>query len=203
MDAADWDARYATDELVWKAEPNRFLEPMIEGLLPGRALDLACGEGRNAVWLATQGWEVTGVDFSQTGLDKAARLAGDRGVGATWVCADVVTWEPPHEFDLVVVFYLQIPPAARRGVLATAARAVAPGGTLLWLAHDRRNLRDGIGGPKDEAVLADAGDLRADLDAAGVVGLVADRAGELFRPVEVDGTEHLAIECVLRARRAG
>lgn len=207
MDAARWDARYSTDDLVWKAEPNRFLAPMIEGLEPGRALDLACGEGRNAVWLATQGWEVTGVDFSAVGLDKAARLAADRGVRGTWVCADVVAWVPPTDYDLVVIFYLQLPAEARRRVVATAARAVAPGGTLLVIAHDRRNLTDGVGGPQDASVLFTAGDLRDDLDAAAVPGLEADRAGELLRPVDPDGSGSgqgpLAIDCVLRARRAG
>ena len=77
MDAADWNARYDTSELIWKGEPNQFLPPEVAGLTPGRALDLACGEGRNAVWLATQGWEVTGVDFAGVGLAKAER-AGRR-----------------------------------------------------------------------------------------------------------------------------
>ena len=75
MDSAGWDERYAGDELVWKAEPNRFLVAETTGLTPGRALDLACGEGRNAAWLASRGWDTTGVDFSSVGLTKAARLA--------------------------------------------------------------------------------------------------------------------------------
>lgn len=81
-DSAGWDRRYAGSELVWTSEANRFLAAEAEGLAVGRALDLACGEGRNAVWLAQRGWQVTGVDFSQVGLDKAARLAEQRGV---WV----------------------------------------------------------------------------------------------------------------------
>ena len=78
MDHRLWDERYAAAELIWTAEPNRFLVAEVNGLAPGRALDLACGEGRNAVWLAAQGWEVTGVDFSRAGLDKAHRLAPQR-----------------------------------------------------------------------------------------------------------------------------
>ena len=83
VDRNAWDERYAGDELVWSAQPNRFLVAEVETLPPGRALDLACGEGRNAVWLAERGWDVTGVDFSNVGLDKARRLAdGARRVGA-------------------------------------------------------------------------------------------------------------------------
>ncbi len=74
MDRNAWDERYAGDELVWSAQPNRFLVAEVETLPPGRALDLACGEGRNAVWLAERGWDVTGVDFSNAGIDKARRL---------------------------------------------------------------------------------------------------------------------------------
>ncbi len=110
MDASQWNERYATAEYVWKADPNDFLVAETDGLAPGRALDLACGEGRNAVWLAEQGWTATGVDFSDAGLDKGRRLAADRGVEATWVCADATAWDPPADgYDLVAVFYLQLP----------------------------------------------------------------------------------------------
>jgi 2-polyprenyl-3-methyl-5-hydroxy-6-metoxy-1,4-benzoquinol methylase len=94
MDHRAWDERYASTELIWTAEPNRFLVAEAGGLAPGRALDLACGEGRNAVWLATQRWEVTGVDFSRTGLDKARHLARQRHVTAEWILADVTTYRP-------------------------------------------------------------------------------------------------------------
>ena len=76
----DWNTRYAQKELVWTAEPNRAFAAEVSGLAPGRALDVACGEGRNAVWLAERGWQVTGVDFSEVALEKAATLAASRGV---------------------------------------------------------------------------------------------------------------------------
>ncbi len=102
MDPRDWDERYRTDELVWRADPNRFLVEEVEHMPPGRALDLACGEGRNALWLAAQGWEVTAVDFSAVGLAKGRRLATERGIRANFVEADVLTWDPPaRAFDLV------------------------------------------------------------------------------------------------------
>jgi SAM-dependent methyltransferase len=90
MDAHDWDERYAATGLVWSAGPNQFVEAELADMPPGRALDLAAGEGRNAIWLARQGWQVTAVDFSQAGLDKGRLLAGDLGVD--WVCADATTW---------------------------------------------------------------------------------------------------------------
>jgi 2-polyprenyl-3-methyl-5-hydroxy-6-metoxy-1,4-benzoquinol methylase len=117
-----WDERYATEELIWKADPNRFLVEEADGLEPGRALDVACGEGRNAVWLASKGWPVTGVDFSHAGLAKVERLAPERGVEVTWVEADVVVWRPPPAcFDLVIVMYLHMVAGHRRHILANAA----------------------------------------------------------------------------------
>lgn len=88
-DAAAWDERYASAELVWGAEPNRFLPPEVAGLRPGRGVDLACGEGRNAIWLARQGWTMTGVDFSEVGISKARRLAAHAGVTVDLVVDDV------------------------------------------------------------------------------------------------------------------
>ena len=84
MDARDWDRRYADSELVWSSRPNQFVESELADLVPGRAMDVAAGEGRNAIWLAAQGWDVTAVDFSLVGLDKGRSLQArhERGVGA-------------------------------------------------------------------------------------------------------------------------
>ena len=94
MDARAWDERYAATELVWSAGPNQFVESELKDLRPGRALDLAAGEGRNAIWLAEQGWEVTAVDFSLVGLDKGraalAQRPGGRDLHVEWVHADVL-----------------------------------------------------------------------------------------------------------------
>jgi len=115
MDRQAWDQRYSGEDLLWRADPNRFLVAQVRDLAPGRALDVACGEGRNAVWLAEQGWTVTGVDFSQVALDKARRLADQRGVMVEWVNADVVDWEPPRAgYDLVALLYLHLPEEQRR-----------------------------------------------------------------------------------------
>lgn len=201
-DAASWDDRYRTAEFVWSTTPNGFLPPEVEGLVPGRALDLACGEGRNAVWLATQGWDATGVDFSATGLEKASRLAETKHVTVDWICADVTSWEPVEAFDLVVVFYLQLPEPARRAAFGSAARSLAPGGTLLIVGHDLVNLTEGIGGPQDPAVLYTPDDVRRDLEAVGIDDLVILRSERIERPVETDSGTAMAIDCFVRAHRA-
>jgi len=200
-DAAHWDQRYGTTEFVWKTEPNRFLPEEVHDLVPGRALDLACGEGRNAVWLATQGWAVTGVDFSEVGLNKGAGLAAMNHVTVEWIPADVTTWEATGQFDLVVVFYLQVPEAQRRAAFARAARDLAPGGTLLIVGHDLLNLTEGVGGPQSPDVLHTPEDVRRDLASAGVVDLVVDRAERMHRPVDTDSGGAVAIDCLVRAHR--
>ncbi|HET9092314.1 MAG TPA: class I SAM-dependent methyltransferase [Acidimicrobiales bacterium] len=198
MDATQWDSRYATADLVWSAEPNRFLTAEVAGLAPGRALDVACGEGRNAIWLATAGWTATGVDFSAVALDKARRLAASRGVEVEWVLSDVVAYfDDPHEFDLVAVFYLQLPPPARRAVLSGAARAVAPGGRLLVVAHDSSNLERGYGGPQEPSVLYRPEDVVADLADA----LEIEKAEVVERPVSTDEGERVALDLLVRAVR--
>jgi SAM-dependent methyltransferase len=200
MDADDWNRRYAVADYVWSARPNVFLAAEAAGLPPGRAIDLACGEGRNAVWLAEQGWTVLGVDFSAEGLAKGRRLAADRGVEVRWVEADAVTWAPPADgADLVVVLYLQLPADQRTRAVGVAARALAPGGTLLVVAHDSRNPSEGTGGPQDPAVLYGPGDVLEDLAATGV-GFTVERADTVPRPVE--GAERPALDCLVRARRS-
>jgi SAM-dependent methyltransferase len=195
MDHRSWDERYASTELIWTAEPNRFLVAEVGGLGPGRALDLACGEGRNAVWLATQGWEVTGVDFSRTGLDKARHLAGQRHVTVEWILADVTTYRPaPAAFDLVTILYLQLPAEPLAVALATASRALAPGGTLLVVGHDTTNLTHGYGGPPDPTVLYTPDQIVSHLD-----GLVIDKAERVQRPVETDRGTIDAVDALVRA----
>lgn len=201
MEAAEWDERYADQELVWSAEPNRFVEEECGSLRPGRALDLAAGEGRNAIWLASRGWTVTAVDFSSVALDKGRRLAEAQGAplaaSVSWVCEDVRTWAPPAAaFDLVVVAYLHLPVEVRREVLDHAVTALAPGATLVVVGHDIANLAGGVGGPQDPRVLYSPEDLVADL--SGAEGIVVDKAVTVERSTPA-GT---ALDALVRARRA-
>ncbi|MFC8242137.1 class I SAM-dependent methyltransferase [Streptomyces chartreusis] len=155
MDAASWDERYRGSELVWKAEPNRFVAEELAGLEPsGRAGDLAAGEGRNAVWLAERGWDVDAVDFSAVALEKAARLAAERGVRLRTVRADLTLWAAPEAtYDLVLITYLHLPWSDMAQVLPRAAAAVRSGGTLLLVGHAAANPEHGYGGPQDPRVL--------------------------------------------------
>ncbi len=194
----EWNRRYAGRELLWTAQANRFLVSEAEALEPGTALDLACGEGRNAVWLAERGWSVTGVDFAGVALAKAHELAAHRGVEAEWVEADLLSYRAGRRFDLVLSFYLQLSAGERRPVLRAAGEAVAPGGTLLVVAHDRSNLEHGYGGPKDAGVLYSPGDVVADLDGTG---LAVERASVVERPVETPDGERIALDLLVRAGR--
>lgn len=198
MDARDWDRRYEGDELLWSAEPNRFVAEEVAGMAPGRALDVACGEGRNTVWLAQQGWRATGVDFSAVGLGKARRLAQHRGVDVELVQADVLEWSPPPgAYDLVVVAYLHLPPDERRRVLRNAVRALAPGGSIVVVGHHLDNLEHGYGGPQvpeilltPEAVVDDLGE-----------PVEVDKAERVTRPLDTDEGPVEAIDALVRAHR--
>ena len=199
MDSASWDRRYGGRELVWTANPNRFLVAETRNLAPGRAIDLGCGEGRNAIWLAERGWQMVGVDFSEVGLQKARELADARGVSVEWVAADLLEYRPePRAFDFVLVFYLQVPAGERQPILRAAVDAVAPGGTFLLVAHDSTNLQHGYGGPQTPAVLYTAHDVVDDLDGAG---LQIERAERVERPVQAPDGERVALDALVRARR--
>lgn len=199
MDRRAWDERYAGAELVWSAEPNRFLAEEVGHLLPGRALDVACGEGRNAVWLAERGWAVTGVDFSGVALDKGRQLAERRGVAVDWVEADVVADDlPAGPFELVALCYLHLPAADRAAVTRRAASTVAPGGSLVMVAHARANLDRGFGGPQDPALLAEPDEVVADLDGTG---LEVERSGHVARRVETADGVCTALDLLVSARR--
>lgn len=166
MDAHNWDQRYRESALLWTAGPNQWVEQHIADLPPGRALDLASGEGRNALWLAERGWQVTAVDFSAVGMDKARELAEhreDTAARVRWVVADVLSYTPDTSYDLVLVVYLHLPADQRRSALQHAASAVAPGGRLLVIGHHSDNLTHGVGGPQDAAVLYNEHDVLADL----------------------------------------
>ncbi|MGZ4617861.1 MAG: SAM-dependent methyltransferase [Frankiaceae bacterium] len=204
MDAGQWDARYTSSELVWGAQPNVFVAAELGGLAPGEALDVACGEGRNSIWLARRGWQAVGVDFSAEAIRRATRLAKEAGVAARvrFAVGDVVADPlPTGSFDAVVVAYLQLPAPQRRATLRKAAARLRPAGTLLVVGHDAANLTDGVGGPQDPAVLFTAQDVVADL--ADLPGLVVERAEQVRRPVLTPDGQRSAIDALVRVHAAG
>ena len=188
MDASEWDRRYAAVDLVWSIGPNAVVAQEAADLAPGRALDLASGEGRNAIWLAERGWRVTAVDFSAVATERTRRLAaerlGDDASRVTAVTADLMTWVPePVSADLVVLAYLQLGAKERTRAHHLAAAALAPGGVFLLVAHHSDNLTEGVGGPQDPAVLFTEQDVVADLAGTDVV---VDRAERVERVVMVE-----------------
>lgn len=192
MDASAWDERYAAKELIWSAEPNQFVARECANLTPGRAVDLAAGEGRNAIWLARQGWEVTAVDFSAVGLDKGRQLAGDTEL--EWVCADATTWAASEPYDLALIAYLQLPADQRRAAHRNAVAALRPGGTFLLVAHDSTNLTEGTGGPQDPRVLMSADDVLADLAGLDCSVEFADRVARIVSAPSDPGHQHAGEE---------
>ncbi|MDX3575602.1 MULTISPECIES: class I SAM-dependent methyltransferase [unclassified Streptomyces] len=150
---AEWDDRYADRDRLWSGRPNGALVTEVAGLTPGRVLDVGCGEGADAVWLARGGWDVTALEVSGVALERAAGHARDAGVTVRWVHAELTGAAlPPASFDLVSAQYpalLRTPGAsAERALLA----AVAPGGVLLLVHHagmDTRHPQDNGFDPAD------------------------------------------------------
>jgi len=201
-DAARWDARYAAGS-PWGREPNATIREVVTGLTPGRARDVAAGDGRHALWLAANGWRVDALDFSATavehGMQSATLLAanGDLPGSVRWEVADATTAQPePLAYDLVLHAYLHLPTDAAVAALRLSASGVGPGGLFLLVGHDESNLEHGHGGPQNPAVLTAIGAVTPPLEAAG---LVVERAEVISR--HVDGAPRPALDTLVLARR--
>jgi len=196
MDARDWDERYsraaASESTVWSERPNAFIAETVGAFEPGTSIDLACGEGRNALWLAERGWQVTAVDFSSAGMDTGRDRALQLGLEIQWVVADVTEWISPVLVDLVVIAYLQLEREWMDEVIRAASGFLEPGGRIVLIGHDADNLTRGIGGPQDESVLLTVDGLRTAAE-----GLEIERCEQVEREVG----DALAIDAVLVARR--
>jgi SAM-dependent methyltransferase len=148
-----WNERYASNEFVYGTEPNAFLVQHA-GLLVGPILSIAEGEGRNAVFLASLGFDVLGVDGSEIGLEKAERLAVSRGVTIRTEVADLATYEPPeHAFGSVISISAHLPSVLRKRLHGLVERCLRPGGLILLEAYTPAQLARDTGGPKDVDML--------------------------------------------------
>ena len=198
MDAAEWDRKYERRELVYGEAPNATLVEVAATIPRGRALDLAAGQGRNAIWLATRGWIVDAVDFSSVALTRASRVAesAPRSVRErlTWIHADVTKLATEPNYDLVLMFYLHLPPDERRRAVSAAMSALKPDGILMILGHHSSNITDGVGGPQEPQILYTPEDLAADVGDRLTVTTAENR----YRDV-TDGT---AIDALLLASRS-
>jgi SAM-dependent methyltransferase len=198
--AAEWDARYGErDEKMWSGRPNGRLVAEVADLTPGRALDVGCGEGADAIWLAGRGWTVTAIDISDVAVGRARKAAERVGVSLEWICGDALgTSLPARSFDLVSMQYPALPKSTGNGRVRTLLDTVCAGGLLLAVYHDldeehREHMRSrGV----DPADYVGADDL---------IRLLTDDFTIQLHSVEprVDpppGTPHIA-DVVIRARR--
>ncbi len=137
MHAHEWDARYSEQAALWSGRPNGRLVAEVAGLAPGRALDVGCGEGADAIWLARSGWTVTAIDISQVALGRAREAADSAGANVEWICGDALQVVlPTGSFDLLSMQYPALPKAAGEAPMRALLGTVRPGGLLLAVYHD-------------------------------------------------------------------
>ncbi|MCZ6501031.1 MAG: class I SAM-dependent methyltransferase [Gammaproteobacteria bacterium] len=197
-----WNDRYTKKDLVWSAGPNELFATEIRNLKPGKAVDVACGEGRNAIWLAEQEWNVMAIDFSDVAIAKGRRIAAKRDVNVNWITEDVSTWKlPKYEFDLVAVLYLHTTIRERELWLKNVIDSVKPSGTFIYIAHDSDNIENGVGGPQDPALLPTMAEITNALK-----GFDVEIAEVIERPVSRDPghgkeLEGIALDSFVRALR--
>jgi len=136
--AGEWDARYRErDGAMWSGRPNGRLVVEVGALTPGRALDVGCGEGADAIWLAQRGWSVTAIDISEIAIRRAREASHPAGASVEWICGDALqTPFPARSFDLVSMQYPALPKAAGEAAVRRLLDTVRPGGVLLAVYHD-------------------------------------------------------------------
>ncbi|WP_051478670.1 class I SAM-dependent methyltransferase [Arthrobacter sp. H5] len=197
FDQAFWDSRYSEQPAIWSGNPNPQLVTEAADLPPGRSLDVGAGEGADAIWLAQRGWTVTAVDISAVALQRAQAHA--RGQTIEWKRADLTTWAPPSSsFDLVSAQFMQLPPEPRAALFRNIIAAVAPGGTLLVVAHDPSDMESGAHRPHHPDLFYTAEDI------AGSLGTEWEIVAAQTRPRAAKDREGGAVtikDSVLRARR--
>lgn len=168
MQQTQWDERYAAADAVWSGQVNPTLVAQVTNLSPGRVLEVAAGEGADAIWLAEAGWQVTALDFSTVALERARQAAAARGVGEQieFLHADLNQWEPGDtEFDLVTVHFLQITEPDRSLIYRKLGDAVAVGGRLLVVGHHPLDIDNGLRRPRDPDRFFTASQIAAIFDA--------------------------------------
>lgn len=158
-----WDERYATEEYIYGTEPNSWFADKLKILKAGKLLLPAEGEGRNAVWAAHRGWQVTAFDQSMEARLKAERLAAERNVSIQYLTGDLRSFiGEPESFDAIALIYVHMPPNYRNEVHATMIRLLKPGGTLILEAFTKAQLPNKSGGPKNIELLYDPAELKGD-----------------------------------------
>jgi SAM-dependent methyltransferase len=199
-----WDERYGSAEAIWSGNVNPHLAATAGDLAPGTALDVGSGEGADAIWLATKGWQVTAVDISAVALERAAGHAAKAGddVAAriTWERADVLSWDPaPRRYDLVSAQFMQLPQPALTSLHRRLAAAVEPGGTLLVVGHDVSDLETSAHRPHRPDLMFTADQVAATLNPDEWETISATTPER--RILDPDGQQITIRDAVLRAVR--
>jgi SAM-dependent methyltransferase len=180
-----WNEKFANAEYAYGTEPNEFLAASVAKLKPGAALSLAEGEGRNAVWLAQQGFTVSSIEQSEKGVAKTLRLALQRGVIVMAERGELETFHiQPNSWDLIVSIYAHTPQELRRKLHRQVVAGLKPGGVFVLEAYTPAQIPNNTGGPKDASLMPTAELLRSELN-----GLVFDHIAEVERDV-VEGSLH-------------
>jgi len=191
VNALEWDERYRSADHLWSVTPNLFVADRLGTVSPGRGLDLAAGEGRNSIWLASLGWKMTAVDFSEVAVSRGAAHSD----GVEFIVADLRDWEPEGVFDLVLIAYLHLMPPEFEELLGRARKWLSPGGELFLIGHDVSNITDGCGGPQYPGVLWDVADVVGWLSGMSIIESEVVR-----RPVETEHVSSYARDALIRAR---
>lgn len=189
-----WNERYNVAEYIYGTKPNTFLEQNFGHIPKGKVLSLAEGEGRNAVFLARQGYSVTAVDASEVGLSKARKLAQGNDVTVDWIHADLATFDlGESQWDGVVSIFCPLPHAIREAIHRKVVAALKPGGVFLLEAYTPDQLKHGTGGGKSAEVMQTKDSVSREL-----AGLKFVHLKELEREV-IEGTYHTGIGAVVQA----
>ena len=189
-----WDQRYAAEDFFYGTTPNDFLVSAATPLPRGRTLCLAEGEGRNSVWLAEQGFDVSSVDLSTVGVAKTLRFAASRGVTVHAQVGDLADFViEPNSFDLVVSIFAHTPKTLRRSIHQRVVSGLRSGGTFVLEAYSPDQIPLGTGGPSDPDMLVTADNLRTEL-----AGLEFDHLVEINRNI-VEGAGHSGLAAVVQA----